>query len=236
MMDDLYHQAKGPRLHTGRLVLTPEDRSFAPDLAHLGDGLAGMGLVGQAIDETRHTFYAGPALLALIAFSGCAVRVALDPNDSATGAFSHVRLLGPYPRLQLRYGRNTRPPRCPKCRARLPEWWTALHPERIKACPRCAARVPALGWDWRQQGGIGRFFIDIEEVFPGEAHPTPAFMRSLEDHSNCPWHHFYLQDTQSRTEVRPKAMDEKRELAAKGTRGRRGEGWAGLFNERDAIG
>jgi hypothetical protein len=34
----------------------------------------------------------------------------------------------------------------------------------------------------------------VEEVFPGEAEPTPPFQAALAQLTACPWRHFYLQD------------------------------------------
>jgi hypothetical protein len=34
----------------------------------------------------------------------------------------------------------------------------------------------------------------IEEVFPGEAVPSPTLLRLLADNAGGPWRHFYVQD------------------------------------------
>jgi hypothetical protein len=47
---------------------------------------------------------------------------------------------------------------------------------------------------WRQDAGIARFFIQIEDIFPGEAVPVPTLLQELIQAADCPWRHFYLQD------------------------------------------
>jgi hypothetical protein len=178
---------------TGRLVLTPDEPSLAPQAPHLARGLTDVGLIGGPIDVSGTAFYAGPKLLSLVSFTGCAVSVATAPDSAAGAAFTHVRFVGPYRAPRLRYGRNTRPPRCPHCRSRLETWRTLLHPERDITCPSCARRISPAGWDWRLQGGIGRVFIDVEEVFPGEAVPTATLMQALAAFSGATWRYFYLQ-------------------------------------------
>jgi hypothetical protein len=52
----------------------------------------------------------------------------------------------------------------------------------------------AWDWDWKQQGGFGRLFVMVEEVFPGEAVPTPGLLDLLRDLDGTPWRHFYVQE------------------------------------------
>lgn len=196
-------------LHTGCLVLTPVDPLDLPDRSEVRRVLAGAGLLAEPIPGRTHEppgdasgadverFRVGPRLLELLIFAGCAVRIDTAPGDGA--AFCHLRIPPPAPTPRLLAGRNTRPPRCPRCRVRLGDWrshlshWADGHDLRV-SCPACAHAGPPWDWDWKQQGGFGRVFVMVEEVFPGEAVPTPALLDLLQDLAGTPWRHFYVQE------------------------------------------
>ncbi|QGU33249.1 hypothetical protein [Thermochromatium tepidum] len=203
MSGNLDSQGQHARLHTGRLILTPADPHRVPDINLLIEGLCGFGLLGEplsaretAIEPGERAFAVGPGFLSLLTFAGCAVQIRDHRNP---GRFSYIRVpqVSLYPRLML--GRNTRSPRCVGCRAPLSDWrervehW-AKHPHSGVRCPACGETRPPWLWDWKQQGGFGRVFLCIEEVFPGEAVPTPAFLEQLMRVSGISWRHFYIQD------------------------------------------
>lgn len=213
------------RIHTGRLILTPADPWLTVDPRALRAALAALGFIGQPLpdDECRpgppaaiprecpptrpdagadnrtlepsQAFLTGEGFLALLAFAGCAVNLRLTPQPGA-GPFTYVRLVGPLASPLLLHSRNTRPPRCPLCRAPRRDWSEFLAAEADTAfpCPACGARQPAWMWDWKDRAGFGRYFLWVEEVFPGEAEPTPTFQAALAQLTACPWRHFYLQD------------------------------------------
>ena len=192
--------------HTGRLVLTTVDPFAEPDAALLAGALAESGFIGAPIGsplaEREGVYAVGPHFLDLLTFSGCAVSIAAAPANTPTSAsgaaFCSVELsrLAPSPRLLC--GRNTRPPRCPVCRERLADWrrliLAAPEPPPGVTCPRCGASHPAWAWDWKEQGGFGRRFVLIEEVFPGEAVPTPRLFGVLSGAGGSGWRHFFVQD------------------------------------------
>jgi len=190
-------------LHTGRLMLTPSDPHLAPDVDLLIEGLSRSGFLGAPLilenpqpESGDRAFATGAGFLSLLTFAGCAVRIR---DDVRGGRFSHIRIppVSQHPRLMV--GRNTRPPRCVGCRAPLSGWralvehW-ATHPHAGVQCPACGETRPPWLWDWKQQGGFGRAFVQIEEVFPGEAVPTPMFFEQLIRVSGIGWRHFYIQD------------------------------------------
>ena len=191
-------------LHTGRLILTPSDPHLAPDVDLLIEGLSQFGLLGASVfldapltGEGDRTFVIGAGFLSLLIFAGCAVQIRDDRRDD--GRFSHIRIppVSPHPRLLT--GRNTRSPRCAGCREPLSNWralaerWAA-HPHAGVRCPVCGETRPPWLWDWKQHGGFGRAFVQIEEVFPGEAVPTPTLFERLIRISGIGWRHFYIQD------------------------------------------
>ncbi|MFZ0788673.1 MAG: hypothetical protein WAM94_03515, partial [Chromatiaceae bacterium] len=77
-------------------------------------------------------------------------------------------------------------------RERAPGWIGRLH-ARI-TCPACGETRAPWHWDWKQQGGFGRLFVLVEEIFPDEAVPTPHLLDLLMDAAGSAWRHFYVQD------------------------------------------
>jgi hypothetical protein len=191
--------------HVGRLILTPCDSEVCPDLDRLVCILSEAGFIADPIPDRECAYRVGPEFSALIAFVGCAVAIASDPQTG--NPFCHVVVppASAYPRWY--HGRNTRAPRCPGCRARLSDWplcveqfeQSARTPgsdrrESDVVCPSCGESRPIRSWDWKQQGGFARSLIQVEEIFPGEAVPTDAFLDLLERKSGCVWRYFYVQD------------------------------------------
>lgn len=187
--------AKHPSLHTGRLLLVPQDPWQAPALEPLRSALSTIGFLGMALEsDTR--FALGEDFFHYVGFTGCAVNLQ-GTQDSVS---CQIRLYPPQPEPEFFAGRNTRPPRCPSCRRTLADWfsqralWTRIRDARL-SCPICAHDTPAWHWDWRGQAGFARLRISIEEVFPGEASPLPGLLVQLRDASDgIPWHWFAVQD------------------------------------------
>lgn len=184
--------------HTGRLVLVEQDPFRLPDEAALRAALLAAGLIADPLPSQRAAYATGPRFLELVIFAGCAVQLELLPRGDG-GPFCHVRLAGPYPLPRFLCGRNTRPPRCPACRAPLKDWAGAAlgwdrSAEQPLACPACGSSAPAHRWDWKEGAGFGRLLVVIEEVFPGEAVPAPALLDLLARASGRPWRYFYVQD------------------------------------------
>jgi hypothetical protein len=185
--------------HTGRLVLTTADPEAAPDPALIRGILSEAGLIGAPLQGLADAFGAGPELLGLLSFTGCAVVLPSGSDQQGSGDPCHIRLLGPVPAPRLIWGRNTRGPRCPVCRVRLRPWHQRVpdwldHPGADQPCPSCGREAPPWRWDWKQDGGFGRFFVLVEEVFPGEAVPTPRLLDLLSPACASGWRHFYVQD------------------------------------------
>lgn len=183
--------------HTGRLILTPGDPRAAPSRELLLEALAEMAVIGAPLAGRGDAYAAGEGLLGLISFAGCAVAVELDPGVGVPCCHVRVPALLAHPELQ--YGRNTRPPRCEGCRASLVDWrerfahWRG-HPHVGVVCPGCGEIRPPWRWDWKGTGGFGRLFVLVEEVFPGEATPTPSLLERLTAASGTGWRHFFVQD------------------------------------------
>jgi hypothetical protein len=65
---------------------------------------------------------------------------------------------------------------------------------RTTQCAACGRLVPIRDLDWKQSAGFGRLFVQVEEVFPGEATPTPELMLLLARLTGGDWRYFYVQD------------------------------------------
>jgi hypothetical protein len=185
--------------HTGRLVLTTTDPLADPDTTLLTESLSSSGFIAAPLPEPQGAYAVGANFLSLLAFSGCAVAISTSPLPGAQAAFCHVAVSALSGAPRLLWGRNTRPPRCPNCRVRLTDWHRLIltGPDRRHGgitCPGCHEIRPPWRWDWKGQGGFGRLFVLVEEVFPGEAVPTPALLDLLTETCSHPWRYFYVQD------------------------------------------
>ncbi|WPL19830.1 hypothetical protein Thiowin_04977 [Thiorhodovibrio winogradskyi] len=194
-------------LHTGRLLLTPDDPLQAPPAESLRAALSQAAFLGASLPFTgtepeATAFAPGERFFDFVAFTGCAVKLDGLPDTAGTTSTGgcHLRL-HPAPRQpRFLHGRNTRPPRCPACHKTLPDWSTHMAhwswPENSAlVCPACANHSDAWHWDWRGQAGFARLVVSIEEVFPGEASPLPGLIALLKDASKgLAWHWFLVQD------------------------------------------
>jgi hypothetical protein len=194
-------ERQGHRHHTGRLILAPRDPWAAPNRACLIDGLRSAGFIGGPISGVSHAFSIGSEFLSLVSFVGCAVALPTDAAGQVPRCHVSIPLASQSPRWLT--GRNTRPPRCRECRARLIDWtlwlsdpiYTGVAAE--VCCPSCGRPRPLWEWDWREQGGFARQPIQVEEVFPGEAVATPALVALLGQCGGFTWHAWSVQDEAS---------------------------------------
>jgi hypothetical protein len=183
---------------TGRLVLAPEDPLRAVPAAQLIHHLLRCGFIGGAL-ATEGSYVVGPAFLQLVTFMGCSPHIELAPPPEG-GSFCQVRVPGPTEHPRLLLGRNTRPPRCPACRARIDPWrehiaaWEATPDTPVMTCAFCGVSRAPVELGWRRDAGFARQYIAVEDVFPGEAVPVPALMQGLRRATDLGWDYFYLLD------------------------------------------
>jgi hypothetical protein len=188
-------------LHTGRLVLTPEDAHALPtDLHAIEARLQAIGFIGEGIPGKGAGFRLGESFMQLVTFMGCSPYIRLEPGSN-NEPFCHLVIDGPYEQPRLRQGKHTTPPRCTACRKRISGWqaimqtWSRQGADWLTACPHCGQRQDPARFDWRQSAGCGRLFLCVENIFPQEAVPTPALLNQLYSASgDLPWRYFYLQD------------------------------------------
>jgi DNA-directed RNA polymerase subunit RPC12/RpoP len=158
-----------------------------------------LGLIGPPYAGEQPGFLVGEHFLRLVTFMGCSPYLQLEPPVDGSDRFCHIRLLGPYPYPRLLRGSNTRPPRCPGCRKRIEGWQEKVTLLEANAggstieCPHCSRHSTPLELEWQRNAGVSRFFIQITEVFPGEAVPVPALLEQLKGDGG-EWDYFYLTD------------------------------------------
>jgi hypothetical protein len=180
------------RLHTGRLVLTPQDPYLVPETPQvLLKELRVLGLIGAPLDQNQ-AHLLGETFMQLITFMGCSPFIRVEPDESGE-PFCHLQVDGPFPEPKLLVGKNSLPPRCKACRKRITDWQKSLG--QHAPCPHCGHQQDPASYDFKQSAGFGRFLLKIENIFPQEAIPTPRLLDTLQQASNdAPWHYFYQQD------------------------------------------
>ncbi len=180
-------------MSNGVLILAPGDpASRLPTREQLVHALGDIGLLGAPLAGQDDTYLAGERFLQLITFMGCSPHVRLEPPVDGADAFCHLALLGPYDRPRLLHGRNTRPPRCPRCKTAITNWREFVDADTI-TCSHCGATCSMAQLEWRRNAGYGRLFIEIRNIFPGEAVPVDELMNRLRETGGGEWGYFYLQ-------------------------------------------
>jgi hypothetical protein len=172
-------------MSTGSLLLYPAEVAAEPPTAGVVAGtLAALGLTGDPLAAPA-AFRAGPAFLRHVTFLGCAPHLVLEPPADGSSAFSHVVIVGPLRAPRLVLGANAVAPRCPACRARLDDWRAAVagwvdDPLALRArCAACGTVHRPANLDWRDSAAIGRLFVAVRNVFPGEAVPGEELLGAL---------------------------------------------------------
>lgn len=157
----------------------------------------GMPLYHNLSNETSNSFVVGEKFLHLMTFMGCSPYIELEPLPDGK-PFCYIQIDGVYSKLQLRYSEKTQAPRCNICRKPIIEWrkfialWLEQPTQNIIECPLCDHKQCVLDLNWRKTAGCGYLFINIENIFPGEATPVPKFLIELTTITNISWQYFYL--------------------------------------------
>jgi hypothetical protein len=179
------------------LILHPTDPQFAPADAALYAALAAVGVVGAALPALGPChFRPGPDFLQRIVFLGCSPVVALGEPGATGASYCRIELTAALARPALVHGANVRQPRCPGCKAPVPDWdrhlprWEA-EPLTEWSCPGCGHAAPAAGLRWRQGAAAMRRQIRVWGIFEGEAVPDERLLAVLLDLGGGPWEHIY---------------------------------------------
>ncbi len=187
-------------LHTGRLVLTPEDPYYQPsELAPILALLTEIGFISGPLAEGEYRYLLGENFMRLVSFVGCSPSILLQPGEPGQ-PFCQLVVDGPSAQPRLLHGKNTVAPRCATCRKRLQNWRSSFEIQRLEGpgyqapCPHCGRLQDPMTYDFRQSAGCGRLFLCVENIFPQEAIPAPALLTHLRRVTSQAWHYFYQQD------------------------------------------
>lgn len=164
----------------GSLYLSPDHPDQLPEPGRVSTCLADLHINGTLLSETpdKRVYTAGEGFMRHVVYAGCSPHLRFEPQEPHDRDFCHVAVLGPYPAPEVITGENTVNPRCPHCRARLPGWQEQLHARQL-ACPACGKASPPWALDWRRHAASGRYFIELRNVFPGEASPSDQLLQAL---------------------------------------------------------
>jgi hypothetical protein len=183
----------------GSLILHPKNPAENPvPTAGLMRHLGAIGLLGAPLDKENSVFRVGSRFLQLISFLGCSPYLQLDPPGDGSDNFCHIIVRGPFESPKLLYGEGAHPPRCPSCGALMKQWKEGVDSGLI-GCGECGSKHPPGSIAWGKQAGYGRLFVEIRNIFPGEAIPVAELMSALQDLGIGEWGYFFLQGRQRHT-------------------------------------
>jgi len=175
----------------GKLILYPGNTKSSPPLiTAVIKSLQRVGLIGQPMDSDCNSFLAGDNFLQLISFMGCSPDICLTPKANTGSNFCHLTIRGPLPKPQLVWDSNCRPPRCLECKKPITDWKDGIDNVSIK-CSQCGAESAAGDLNWGRGAGFGYVFIEIHNVFPGEASPVDILFNQLQQDTGVSWNYFY---------------------------------------------
>jgi hypothetical protein len=177
----------------GKLILYPRDTESPPPQAEtIIESLRSLGLIDRPMGSDTNRFLAGKRFLQLISFVGCSPDVCLAPRDNTATDFCHLSICGPFNPPQLIFSGNCRPPRCPACKKALTDWKEFAGKQEIK-CNQCGERSRPEKISWGRHAGYGRIFIEIHNIFPGEAQPVDGLFKQLQQETGMSWDYFFTE-------------------------------------------
>jgi hypothetical protein len=200
-----------------KLVLHPRDALYAPpDAEALTRWLQDVGLARDMTRTTeveaptgeRRTFRAGRAFEELVVFGAeerarAVLRhVSEGPQSIDRAQFlreiATIVLVGPLEREWFLASGTTIDPACPSCGANADwneiagQWYASWEQGPSTRCPdipcaACGRRGLPWTFDWRRGAGFARIYLELWHLHRGEAVPSEAFMRGLEEITGTPW-------------------------------------------------
>ncbi len=174
----------------GKLILYPCGTA-SPALKAVLQSLYTLGLIGEPLDSDRNNFLTGKNFLQLISFIGCSTNICLTPQANTESSFSSVTIHGPFQQPQLVWGRGCRPPRCPGCSKPMPDWEEIFNGTTLN-CKQCGTASGAGDINWGKYAGYSHIFIEINNVFPGEATPVDLLFDRLKRDTEAEWQYFFI--------------------------------------------
>ncbi len=173
----------------GKLILyTSNTEAPAPEAKALIKVLSKLRLIGQPMDSEKNSFLAGERFLQLISFVGCSPNISLSPQ--AEDSFCHLAIKGPFNQPQLVWNENCRPPNCPACQKPISNWKEFSGISEIR-CNQCGETSELSSINWGRRAGYGHMFIEINNIFPGEAQPVDELFEQLHNLTGTKWGYFF---------------------------------------------
>lgn len=172
----------------GSLFLSPCSPRDATGPDALEQALSALSVCGPVLlsNGDCRVFEAGDGFARHVVFAGCSPHLRFQPRDEHDLHYCHVALHGPFAEPRVLTSNNTVKPRCPGCRARIADWAAWLE-EAAPPCQACGQAFHGYDLDWRQHAAVGRCFVELRNVFPGEASPSDQLLGALQEASGFAW-------------------------------------------------
>ncbi|TNG00502.1 MAG: hypothetical protein EP297_03625 [Gammaproteobacteria bacterium] len=167
------------------------------DHRQLLDPLTSSGFIGECFHEEAEfqDHVVGSAFLELVTFLGCSPNISLAPQDDTGQGFCFIRLhkFNVLPRLFS--GSNSVAPHCKRCHQKRNEWFEILETRNEAGlCTQCTRMDLVDLLTWRKRAALTQLAIEVMNIYPHEAVPSPILIGQLEKYSGVRWGHAYLQE------------------------------------------
>jgi hypothetical protein len=180
-------------MSTGKLILYSSKGELPlSEPGSLIKSLRDIKLIGEPLDIDNEVFLTGDNFLHLISFVGCSTNVCLAPKPDNNGDFCHIAIQGPYSRPKLSWDSSCRPPNCPSCKKPITSWQQQIDLGKLR-CPQCKTESQLDEFAWGRQAGYGHIFIQIHNIFPGEARPQHSLLEKLNRITGTEWSYFFTE-------------------------------------------
>jgi ssDNA-binding Zn-finger/Zn-ribbon topoisomerase 1 len=96
-------------------------------------------------------------------------------------------------------GRSIDSIRYPDCKHRIdnPAELLETYPQLARwTCPECGNQGLFGQINWRKSAGFAHYFIEVSNIFPKEAVPSPGILQSLKTCTRQDWSWFYSKSSQ----------------------------------------
>lgn len=183
-----------------RLLLYPVDMKMSPDVNKLLKLLEDIKFVGVPFGVGPEDRYlAGQHFFQFLTFLGCSPAIELEPAAGEVADPGRVCHFLPLEHAQpvARYGLDTLIPRCPSCRQRLEQardWLADWEPGAGYSCPSCGEVISLENLGWKRSAAFARFFLEVWNIYPGEAVPVDSLLQKLAAHTGCDWSYAYIRN------------------------------------------
>lgn len=174
--------------HFNRLLLYAKPGGLSSDcVSVLLKPLTDIGFIGNGCHESNNDYLPGDRFMDHVTFLGCSPSIALSPEDGDSYCFIRIHEAAKVPVLYA--GKNTPAPYCPQCQQTKDDWQAC---EQDDFCEQCNLIERSENWRWRKQGMLSHWVIEIMNIYPHEAVPSPILLDRIESVSGVPWGYAYL--------------------------------------------